>query len=169
MKLFKASILTLSLLLYSVSTFAQHGHAGGSMGPGDHAMNHTSTLGTSEHQPASLSPNSNLSQKIQTLTGMKNTPAQQICGPFKNLGQCVAAAHVSNNLHIPFACMESAMLGQAVPQGTSCPTSTTNKSLYSKPMSLGRAITNLEPTANAGVETKKANKQADQDINNSKS
>jgi len=108
MKRFKLSLLTLSVLLYSASAFAQHGHAGG-MGPGNHAMSHSSTLGTSEHQPASLSPNSKLSQKIETLTGMKNTPAQQICAPFKNLGQCVAAAHVSNNLHIPFACMESAM------------------------------------------------------------
>jgi hypothetical protein len=169
MKRFKASLLTLSVLLYSASAFAQHGHASGSMGAGNHAMSHSGTLGTSEHQPARLSPNGKLSQKIQTLTGMNNTLAQQICAPFKNLGQCVAAAHVSNNLHIPFACMESAMLGQAVPQGTSCPTSTTNKSLYTKPMSLGQAITNLKPTANGGIETKKANKQAQQDINNLKS
>jgi len=169
MKCLKASLLTLSVLLYSASTLAQHEHAGGSMGAGNHAMSHNSTLGTSEHQPVSLSPNSKLSQKIQTLTGMNNTPAAQICAPFKNLGQCVAAAHVSNNLHIPFACTESAVLGQAVPQGTSCPTSPTNKSLYTKPMSLGQAITNLKPTAKVGVETKKANKQAQQDINNLKS
>ncbi len=36
-------------------------------------------------------------------------------------------------------------------------------------MSLGQAITNLKPTAKVGVETKKANKQAQQDINNLKS
>ena len=48
MKRFKLPLLTLSVLLYSASAFAQHGHVGGSMGPGNHAMSHSSTLGTSE-------------------------------------------------------------------------------------------------------------------------
>ena len=33
MKRFKLPLLTLSVLLYSASAFAQHGHVGGSMGP----------------------------------------------------------------------------------------------------------------------------------------
>jgi hypothetical protein len=41
------------------------------------------------------SKSTQLSDKIQKLTGM---PAQQVCDGFKNLGQCVAAAHVSKNL-----------------------------------------------------------------------
>src|SRR5438552_2848616 len=51
-----------------------------------------------------LSKNTQLSDKIQKLTGM---PAQQACDGFKNLGQWVAAAHVSKNPGISFACMKS--------------------------------------------------------------
>jgi hypothetical protein len=44
-------------------------------------------------------------------------PAQQSCSGFKNLGQCVAAAHVSKNLGIGFACLKSDMTGTAAPAG----------------------------------------------------
>ena len=86
-------------------------------------------------------------------------PAQQACDGFKNLGQCVAAAHVSKNLGISFVCMKSDMTGQAPQSGSNCPTGTGTKS-----MSLGKAIQTLDPNANSKTETKKGTQQANQDL-----
>lgn len=101
-----------------------------------------------------LSKNTRLSDKIQSLTGMAAT---QACSGFKNLGQCVAAAHVSKNLGISFDCLKSDMTGQAA-QGT-CPAGTGTKS-----MSLGKAIQTLDPTANQKAESKKGESQATKDL-----
>ncbi len=62
----------------------------------------------------------------------------------------LAAAHVSKNLGIPFSDLKDKMTG-------------------SSPESLGKAIQGLKPTANSTSEAKKANKQAEQDINESSS
>ena len=56
-----------------------------------------------------LTKNTKLSDKIASLT---EESAQQSCSGFKNLGQCVAAAHVSKNLGISFACLKSGMTGK---------------------------------------------------------
>jgi hypothetical protein len=96
--------------------------------------------------------------KIETLTGMS---ASQACTGFKNLGQCVAAAHVSKNLGISFDCLRSDMTGTA-PQGTSCPAGTGSKS-----MSLGKAIQTLDPQADHKAESKKGETEAQQDIKTS--
>jgi hypothetical protein len=88
--------------------------------------------------------------------------AQKACSGFKNLGQCVAAAHVSKNLGISFACMKADMTGQAPAQGSSCPAGTGSKS-----MSLGKSIQALSPNVDQKLEAKKAEKQADADIKNS--
>ncbi len=72
--------------------------------------------------------------------------AQQACSGFKNLGECVAAVHVSNNLNIPFADLKSRMTG-------------------TNPEALGKAIQDLKPDANAKQEAKKGQKQAQQDLN----
>jgi len=92
-----------------------------------------------------LSHNMAIAGKIQTLTGQNATTA---CGGFKNLGRCVAAAHVAKNLNIPggFAALKARMAG-------------TNS------MSLGKATRALAPSANAKSESKRANKQAEQDLN----
>jgi len=102
-----------------------------------------------------LSKNPAIGDKIQSLTGM---PASQACTGFKNLGQCVAAAHVSKNLRISFDCLKSDMTGTA-PQGTSCPAGTGTKS-----MSLGKAIQTLDPTADQKAESKKGQTEAKQDM-----
>ena len=94
-------------------------------------------------------------------TGMD---AQQACSGFKNLGQCVAAAHVSKNLGLSFACMKADMTGTAPAQGASCPAGTGTKSL-----SLGKSIQALSPHANSKTESKKAAKQTDQDLNQANS
>jgi len=102
-----------------------------------------------------LTKNPAIGSKIQTLTGM---PASQACTGFKNLGQCVAAAHVSKNLRISFDCLKSDMTGTA-PQGTSCPAGTGTKS-----MSLGKAIQTLDPPADQKAESKKGQTEAKQDM-----
>ena len=104
-----------------------------------------------------LTDNTKLADKISKLTGMSATSA---CQGFKNLGQCVAAAHVAKNLDIPggFTALKDKM------QGTSANGSTTTSS---KPMSLGKAIQTLDPKASAKAETKKAKQQADQDVKDS--
>jgi hypothetical protein len=93
---------------------------------------------------AVLSHNTAIAGKIKTLTG---EDAQTACSGFKNLGQCVAAAHVAKNLSIPggFDALKAKMTGAGS-------------------VSLGKAIEALEPSANAKAETKKANKQASDDM-----
>jgi len=165
MKHLHVSMLCLAVALYSGSAFAQHGHMGGSSH--DAAASHDSTKGASSgsaHRMTidqQLSKNTQLSGKIQKLTGM---PAQQACDGFKNLGQCVAAAHVSKNLGISFACMKSDMTGQAAPSNSNCPADTGTKAKW---MSLGKAIQTLDPTADSKTEAKKGTQQANQDLKNS--
>lgn len=178
MKHLHVSVLALAVALYCAPAWAQHGHPGGmggstagGMGHGasSHDMNANanananSNPGSAHGMTASqiLTKNTVLAGKIQTLTGMS---AQQACDGFKNLGQCVAAAHVSKNLGISFACLKDDMTGTAPAQGTSCPAGT-----GASKMSLGKAIQTMSPHANSKTEAKKATQQADDDIKNSTS
>ncbi len=168
-------MLMIALLALAIPAFAQRGaHGGGGMGAGggmgsgagmgsthgnsgDHTMSGSHDTGSpnsSQHgSMASQSPDQVLSHntaiagKIKTLTGQDATAA---CSGFKNLGECVAAAHVSKNLGVPFSDLKAKMTG-------------------SSPESLGKAIQGLKPSANSKSEAKKANKQAEQDINQSSS
>jgi hypothetical protein len=96
-----------------------------------------------------LSHNTAIAGKIKTLTGQDAATA---CSGFKNMGQCVAAAHVAKNLDIPggFAALKAQVTGSGA-------------------VSLGKAIKGLEPSADAKAEVKKANKQADADLNETSS
>ena len=91
-----------------------------------------------------LSHNTAIAGKIKTLTG---EDAATACGGFKNLGQCVAAAHVAKNLNIPgwFDALKAKITGTGA-------------------VSLGKAIESFEPSANSKSEVKKANKQASDDM-----
>jgi hypothetical protein len=71
------------------------------------------------------------------------TNMQQAASGFKNFGQFVAAVHVSHNLGIPFD-----QLKARVTAGDS----------------LGKAIHELDPQANAKSEAKKAEEQSKQDL-----
>lgn len=147
--------LAVAAALYlGASAFAQHGHAM-SRSSSSHA---TSSDKTGEQRMTQkLTDNTKLADKISKLTGMSATSA---CQGFKNLGQCVAAAHVAKNLDIPggFTALKDKMLG------TSANGSTTTTS---KPMSLGKAIQTLDPKASVKAETKKAKQQAHQDVKGS--
>jgi hypothetical protein len=172
MKMTRTVMLSLAFAFYATAALAQHAHSGGMgstmSGNAGSGMSHNTGSGRtktsssgSTHQPTVndiLTKNSAISGKIQKLTGMSAT---QACAGFKNLGQCVAAAHVSKNLHISFDCLRSDMTGIA-PQGTSCPAGTGTKS-----MSLGKAIRTLDPTADQKAESKKGQTEAQRDIKSS--
>jgi hypothetical protein len=147
----------------SSAALAQRSHPGGgppaghgpssASGAGMNDANKNTSTGHSDMSHASpsdvLSHNTAIAGKIKTLTGEE---AQTACRGFKNLGQCVAAAHVAKNLNIPggFDALKAKMTGTGA-------------------MSLGKAIEALEPSANAKAETKKANKQAQDDMNETSS
>ena len=96
-----------------------------------------------------LSHNTAIANKIQSLTG---EDAQTACNGFKNLGQCVAAAHVAKNLNFPggFDALKAQVTGTGA-------------------MSLGKAIAGTMPSANSKSEVKKANKQASADMKSANS
>jgi hypothetical protein len=102
--------------------------------------------GTQMSSPQSVSQhlaqNTELSSKLQGLLPA-GTNLQTAAGGFKNLGQFVAAVHVSHNLGIPFDQLKAKMeAGQ----------------------SLGKAIQDLKPAVNAKDEARKAEKQAKEDV-----
>lgn len=111
------------------------GHAGlGSQSPG-------AVLGTNTKFDASLT--TALGKSGITVSGGN---LQTACSGFKNLGQCVAALHVSKNLGIPFSDLQAKMTG-------------------SSSVSLGKAIQDLGgASVNSKAEAKKANKQANADL-----
>lgn len=160
MKRTRFLIGTAATMALAVTAFAQHGHSGMA---GGHTMNHQPSSHKSDSSAThgqrtidqKLTTNTKLAGKIQTLTGMD---AKTACSGFKNLGQCMAAAHVSKNLGITFADLKDKMLALN-PDGT--PNTT------AKTMSLGKAIQALKPQADPKTEVKKANQQADDDTSDS--
>jgi hypothetical protein len=162
--LVKRSTLTLFLILtltFAAPALAQRAHPGGGPPAGRGAGSdpgisgsHTTTGGDrgdiSHGSPNEvLSHNTAIVGKIKSLTGQD---AQTACSGFKNIGQCVAAAHVAKNLDIPggFAALKAKMTG-------------------SGSVSLGKAISELSPNSDGKAEAKKAKKQADDDLNETSS
>ena len=141
------------------STGAENGNATSTAAAGNHSTstgaangNATSTSHANSMNAAPsdvLSHNPVIGRKIKALTG---EDAATACGGFKNIGQCVAAAHVAQNLKIPggFNALKSAMISGSG-------------------MSLGKAIQSFDSSANAKSESKKANKQAKEDLKTSAS
>jgi len=182
MKTMKIATLSLAALLYASVALAQHGqsanaHGGtgsgmGNLGssnsghtniPTDHGKPNTasSTLGSAHGKSVDdiLAKDTKLADKISSLTGESATDA---CSGFRNLGQCMAAAHVSKNLGISFDCLKGDMTGTALTDPKSCPAGTGTNGK----MSLGKSIQALDPQADQKAETKKANTEAQKDLNN---
>jgi len=150
-------------LVFGSPSFAQRSHpspggppSGRGSGSGsDMSGSHATGTGahatdTSHGSPSDvLSHNTAIAGKIKTLTG---EDAQTACSGFKNIGQCVAAAHVAKNLDIPggFDALKAKVTGGGA-------------------VSLGTAIKGFAPNADPKAETKKANKQASDDLNESSS
>jgi hypothetical protein len=175
MKMLKLAALSLAVFLYATAALAQHGNAGGMHGGMGSSMGHGSmnatdhgNSGSGSHGSAPtssqkisdvLSKNPAIGDKIVALTGDK-LGAADACTGFKNIGQCIAAAHVSKNLPgMNFFCLRQAMTGTAAgsnaPQGGCSVTGTS---------SLGKAIQKLDPQADSTTETKKANTESQQDM-----
>lgn len=194
MKMTRIAMLSLAVVLYSTAALAQHGNPGGaaaghmggtmggnmggsmggnmgsSMGHGTSGSPHANPGGMNSSSSGSshkatidgvLSKNPAIGDKIQSLTGQ---PASQACTGFKNIGQCIAAAHVAKNLDITFDCLRSDMTGTAPQSASNCPADTGTKS-----MSLGKAIQTLSPQADQKAEAKKAESQAKADLKGTKS
>jgi len=150
-------LVVATALVFSAPAFAQRSHPAPSgppagRGPGsDSGMSGSHASGGAAHSDMShaspstvLSHNTAIAGKIQTLTGQD---AQTACSGFKNLSQCVAAAHVAKNLDIPggFDALKAKVTGTGA-------------------VSLGKAIEGFAPNADAKAEAKKANKQASDDL-----
>ena len=169
-------LLSLAALVafMAVPVFAQHGHDGGMSGHSDSMHGSSSThshdgdsdgdhgkdadgdhgkhgSGHEGHMTVAqkLASNTKLASKLQSLLP-PGTDLQTAASGFKNLGQFVAAVHVSKNLGIPFDQLKAKMIG---------PPSE----------SLGKAIQALDPNANAKSAAKLAEKQAHQDLESTES
>lgn len=84
--------------------------------------------------------NEQLRSRVNTLLPPETTLSQAASG-FQSEGQFIAALHVSKNLGIPFSDLKAKMTGP-------------------DPMTLGEAIRDLRPSANAASEVAKAENQA---------
>lgn len=132
------------------SAAGAHG-AGPSTGAGPSSgAGHASSMGASTNPGDVLDHNAHLSSKLAGLLGLSGPTALQTlktdASGFKNFGQFVAAVHVSKNLGIPFSDLQGKMTGPNA-------------------VSLGKAIQELKPDANAKAETKKATKEANGEMN----
>lgn len=171
MKMLKLAALSLAVFLYATTALAQHGQAGAMGNSMSHASTNASNHGSASTNAAPtstqkitdvLSKNPVIGRKIVNLTG-DQSGAADACTGFKNIGQCVAAAHVSKNISgLNFYCMRLAMTGTALPQG-----STINCNLptnFKTGVSLGKAIQTFDPQADTKTETKKATTETQQDL-----
>lgn len=125
------------------------------MGPGGHSGMGNSGMSSPSlrsQSPQSVLSNQHLDSSLTNALGKSGISVpggnlQTACSGFKNLGSCVAAMHVAKNLNLNFSDLQNSMTG---------PNS----------VSLGKAIKQLGgPTVNAKSEAKKANKQANHDLN----
>ena len=156
-----SAVFALALSMGSVLAFAQGrggGRApggppsspGGTHGPsGTLGSEHSGSEPTTDKKTVNdlLTQNTKLASKIHELTGMN---AKDACSGFKNLGQCVAAAHVAHNLGAPctFSNLKTATTG-------------------SQSESLGQAIHECNPHVDSKAEAKKGQKQAHDDLKES--
>jgi hypothetical protein len=156
----------------ALPVFAQHGsgdHGGSGGGSSMHdSHSHDATEGkhgghdaddANEHSgkhgdhdshgsiAAKLSSNTKLAASLQALLP-PGTNLQTAAAGFKNLGQFVAAVHVSKNLGIPFDQLKATMTGPP-------------------PEKLGQAIHTLQPTADVKAALKQAKRQAEADLEGS--
>ena len=148
------AVFTVGLCAGGTPAFAQHGGghgAGPGVGPGmdqgrGRGVSPSSKMGDNMETSRAMSKtpeqllaqNEKLSAKLQALLP-PGTNLHDAAGGFKNLGQFVAAVHVSHNLDIPFSDLKTRMMSGE---------------------SLGNAIHGLKPEVNAKEEAKKAHKQA---------
>ncbi len=176
---FRSSVVFTAVLAFSTFAVAQHGRPAGA-GPGmaggggtvggagiahggsnrpadtgsmgtDHSSMGSGMSNMGSQSPSSVLSNTHMNTALASALeksgiSVPGSNLQAACGGFKNLGQCVAAMHVAKNLNLPFSDLQNLMTG-------------------SNPESLGKALKGLGgPDVNAKSESKKASKEAKQDI-----
>src|SRR5579863_1488054 len=164
----KRTIVTVAIAaaaawLFAIPAAAQgrsQSHPGGAGAAGSmDAPGHSGSAMSGPKTPDELlTQNTQLSTKLSGLLP-PGTDLQTAASGFKNLGQFVAAVHVSNNLDIPFATLKCTELATA----GACP----NMTVPAKGSSLGQAIHTLKPdmsSSDSKAALKEANKQAKGDI-----
>ncbi len=153
-----SSVLAVLFTLGGIPALAQRG-GGGGKGPGgppstpgsERSKGNSDTRGASSNTNSGqktpgelLTQNTKLASKLQGLLPPKTDPQTAASG-FKNLGAFVSAVHVSHNLDIPFSDLKGKLTGPHAE-------------------SLGKAIHDLKPDADAKAEVKKAKHEADDDL-----
>ena len=93
-----------------------------------------------------------------------NTDAKSSCENFRALDECVAALHASKNEGLDFNCLKSNMTGVQ----TSADMSACKGPAGDKSISLSKAIHAMKPDADAKGAAKTAEKQAKDDLRDSK-
>jgi hypothetical protein len=157
-----STTLAVWLLTNGLAT-AQHGRgpSGGPVGPAmsehgqmqDHSNRsgrESTESGSTNHEHQKMTASEQLDRNTHLATQLQGlfpagTDLKLASSGFKNLGQFVAAAHVSHNLGIPFDQLKAKMTGDS-------------------PVSLGKAIHELRPEADAKGEAKKAEHEAKEEI-----
>src|SRR5579864_1736315 len=145
------------------------GAAAGSMG-GGHDTDASGNSGSKMSDPRT--PSELLMQKTQLASKLSSllppgTNLQTAASGFKNLGQFVAAVHVSHNLGIPFAQLKCTELATKDACTTMNGTTTVTMTVPSKSSSLGQAIHTLKPSLSASDSesaAKQAKKKASADL-----
>jgi hypothetical protein len=114
----------------------------------------------SEQLAANGEQSKKLASQLQALLPPR-TKLEDACTAFRQLGECVAALHVSHNLKIKFNCLKWDVTGLKPGSGnmSSCSAPEGGKAL-----SLAKAIQTLKPEADAKAEAKNAEKRAQEDI-----
>jgi hypothetical protein len=163
-----STLTTIAAVLLAViakPALAQHGPGTPMMSHGPRSRSMSTNHGNMTPHPAAklsgksandlLQQNTKLAARLEKLlpnmTGNSATDLQTLltdANGFKNLGQFVAAVHVASNLGIGFDQLKAKMIGPP-------------------PESLGEAIKELKPAANASAAAKKANNQAKTDLDSS--
>ncbi len=161
MKRFLIATIAVFVLLNVSLSYAQHGKgtAMGSAGVSHKPMTTHGKPATTHTPDTKQTTSQMLASKPKLMDKMKgllpqNTDMATVCDGFKNLGQCVAAAHVSYNLKMDFTELKTKMVGAQA----------TGNTAAVAPMSLGKAIQAIAPKADVTTEVNKANKQAKNDL-----
>ncbi len=133
------------------SSMGRSNSEGGARGNAPMGNSAVGSGGASHSSPTTLlSDNPQLASTLQGRLGSmlpSGTSLTEAASGFKNLGQFIAAVHVSHNLGIPFEGLKTKMANGD---------------------NLGKAIKELKPSANSKSEVKKANRQANEDLRESK-
>ena len=125
-------------VLFALGAAGEHIHAQDRSNSQPKKTTHVATVVTSATPTTHAVKNPRLEARLLTLLPAGST-IQDASRGFKNWGQFVAAAHVSNNLHIPFADLKARITG--IPPGTPL-----GRPVLTTSMSLEQAIQSFKGT-----------------------